>query len=81
MTSVDFGILVVTTDDGESFWTRDEINQLPPGTLIPVVEEGAHFESGMFGDHEWIPFPPDHISEAFIGILEGIEYFRSQRTG
>lgn len=77
--NLDFVILLIGKD-GESFWTRDEIatanNKLIP--LIPVVEEGATFSSGLFGDLEHITYGKGHISDSFLKILEAIKYLRQK---
>lgn|GEM_PF-4038725 len=74
-------IVVVETKDGKSSWTRDEIAraQNPGIFLIPLVEEGAIFDAGIFGDHEYIPFVEGHVSDAFIGLIEGIRYIERVR--
>jgi len=74
-------IIVIETADGKSFWTRDEIAraQNPGVFLIPLVEEGATFDAGIFGDHEYIPFARDHVSDAFINLIEGIQYVERVR--
>jgi hypothetical protein len=41
-----------------------------------LVEDGARFAQGVFGDLEYIPFAPDHIGDAFIKLMEGIAYIR-----
>lgn len=77
--SIDFVILLIGTD-GESLWTRDEVatakNKMIP--LIPVVEEGATFASGLFGDLEHITYGKGHIGDSFLKILEGIKYVRQK---
>jgi hypothetical protein len=50
--------------------------QSPGVFLIPLVEEGATFDRGIYGDHEFIPFDKGHISDAFVGLLEGVNYVR-----
>jgi hypothetical protein len=69
-------IVVIETADGKSSWTRDEMAraQNPGVFLIPLVEDGATFDAGIFGDHEYIPFAQGHVSDAFIGLIEGIQY-------
>jgi hypothetical protein len=69
-------IIVIETADGKSSWTRDEIAraQNPGIFLIPLVEEGAIFDAGIFGDHEYISFAIGHVSDAFINLIEGIQY-------
>lgn len=75
--SLDF-IVVIEVQERKSAWTRDEIARAQqPGTfLIPLVEQGATFDKGIFGDHEYIEFVPGHIGDAFTGLLEGVLYIR-----
>ncbi|GBE18340.1 hypothetical protein BMS3Abin16_00938 [archaeon BMS3Abin16] len=75
---LDFICLIVTSD-GETMWTRDEINLAHSKgvPLVPLVEEGATFTPGMFGDHEEIRFPSAQIEEAFIKLLEAVNFIRS----
>jgi hypothetical protein len=74
---LDFGVLIVT-EDGESFWTRDEANRLwnEGKYVILLVHEDATFAQGLRGDLEWIPFSEGHISDAFSKLLEGIDFIR-----
>jgi hypothetical protein len=77
--SIDFIVLIVGAG-GESTWTRDEISfagskGIP---IIPLVETGAKFEPGIFGDLEYIPFESGHIGDVFIGLLEAIKYIREK---
>jgi CheY-like chemotaxis protein len=73
----DFSILVVA-EEGESFWTRDEVSQIRSfgKPVIPLVVAGSSFTSGIFGDLEWIEFPSGQISEVFIKLQQGIRYIR-----
>lgn len=77
--NLDFVILLIG-NNGESFWTRDEIatanSKLLP--LIPIVEEGAIFSPGLFGDLEQIPYSKGHIGDSFLKILEAIKYVRQK---
>lgn len=71
-------VVLIVVNGPPSMWTRDEIAraQQPGVYLIPLVEIGATFESGIFGDHEYIQFAEGHISDAFIRLLEGLQYVR-----
>ena len=71
-------VVVIEVNDRKSPWTRDEMAraQSPGVFLIPLVEEGATFDRGIYGDHEFIPFDKGHISDAFVGLLEGVNYVR-----
>lgn len=75
--SLDF-VVVIDVQERKSAWTRDEMARAQqPGTLlIPLVEQGATFDRGIFGDHEYIEFAPGHIGDAFTGLLEGVLYVR-----
>jgi len=77
---LDFGVLIVS-DEGESMWTRDEVNSLwsQGKKVIVLVEEGTQFTQGLQGDLEWIPFPQGHISDAFSRLVEGTKFIQSTR--
>ena len=77
---LDFVVLLIG-QDGESFWTRDEIaaakqKKIP---LVPIVEEGMNFSSGLFGDLEYVTYSRDHIGDSFLKVLEAVKYVRQQR--
>lgn len=78
---LDFIILLVC-QDGESLWTRDEIatakHKMIP--LIPIVEEGVEFSSGLFGDLEYVPYSKGHIGDSFLKVLEAIKFVRHRRV-
>ena len=77
----EFGVAVLGKDE-QTAWTRDEVRLLADNdkTVIFLVEEGVTFEQALFGgDLEFIPFPPGHISEGFIKLLEGIKFVQSGR--
>lgn len=76
---VDFVVLLVTAG-GESLWTRDEIGHASASgaSIVPVVEEGATFAPGIFGDLEYIPFAKDHIGDAFLKLVEAVVFLRSR---
>lgn len=83
---IDFHIMLITAN-GQSTWQRDEMakTQGTKGTqdtkvfLILLLEDGAEFEQGIYGDHEFIPFPKGRIAEAFLPLLEGIRYIERSR--
>lgn len=72
---LDLLIVIIASDRG-SMWTRDEMARAQSGDvlLIPLVEDGASFDRGIFGDHEYIAFSKGHIADAFTGLLEGVRY-------
>lgn len=76
-------IVLIEVAEKKSSWTRDEIaaTQDPDVFLVPLVEEGATFDAGIYGNHEYISFPRDHISDAFISLLEAVNYIRRLRAG
>ena len=80
--SIDFIILIVA-ESGESAWTRDEISFANSRAIpiVPVVEQNAKFESGMFGDLEFLPYTSGHIGDVFIGLLEAINYIKEKLKG
>ena len=77
---LDFVVLLIG-QDGESFWTRDEIaaakQKMIP--LVPIVEEGMNFSSGLYGDLEYITYSKGHIGDSFLKVLEAVKYVRQQR--
>jgi hypothetical protein len=75
----DLIVLLVATD-GETMWTRDEIafasgRGIP---VIPLVEQGADFAPGLFGDLEYVTFASGHVGDAFIRLLEGVNYIKAE---
>ena len=77
---IDFVIYIIAKE-GESTWLRDEIavSQGKGYHIIPLVEEGSNFESGILGDLEYIPFSSSHISDTFIRILEAIRFINKRK--
>lgn len=75
---VDFVILLLC--QGESLWTRDEIVTARQRGIIvvPIVESGAKFEPGVFGDIEYIEFAQSHIGDSFLKLLEAVTFIRLQ---
>jgi hypothetical protein len=74
-------IIVLIGHDGESFWTRDEIatakhKGIP---LVPIIEEGVDFASGLFGDLECVTYSKGHIGDCFLKVLEAVKYVREIR--
>jgi hypothetical protein len=80
--SQDF-IVALVLRDGQSMWTRDEIAtaQREGMAIVPVVETGTSFASGIFGDLEYIPFEPGHIGDAFLKLLEAVRFLKKDRPG
>jgi hypothetical protein len=75
-------VVVIEAAARKSSWTRDEIAkaQSPDVFLIPLVEDGAVFDKGIFGDHEYLSFAPGHVGDTFVGLLEGIQYVQRERS-
>jgi hypothetical protein len=71
-------VVLIEVAERRSVWTRDEIarTQTPGVFFIPLVEKGAAFEPGIYGEHEHISFAQGHVSDAFLGLLQGINYVR-----
>jgi hypothetical protein len=80
--SLDF-VVVLVLRDGESMWTRDEITTASSQGLavVPLVEKGARFSPGLFGDLEHVSFEPGHIGDAFLKLLEAVRFLRRERLG
>jgi len=78
---LDFVVLLITAS-GESMWTRDEIaTALHRGiAVVPLVESGATFQQGLFGNVEFVEFAAGHIADAFVKLLEAIRFIRAQRS-
>lgn len=78
---LDFIVLLVG-QDGESFWTRDEIaitkHKMIP--LVPIVEDGVNFSSGLFGDLEYVSYSKGHIGDSFLKVLEAIKFVRQHQV-
>jgi hypothetical protein len=77
---LDFLIYLIT-EDGESTWTRDELAYaLGKGyALIIVVESGIKIDQGLMGNWEYLEYDADHISDAFVGILEALRYIKREK--
>jgi hypothetical protein len=78
--NIDVTIYLVS-ESGESTWIRDEMAvSLGKGYhIIPIVEKTIKLESGMLSDWEYIPFAKGHIEDAFIRLLEAINFIRNER--
>jgi len=75
-------VVVIISSDGQSMWTRDEIAwAITVGVpIIPLVEHGAKFEPGLFGDIEYIAYDTAHISDTFLNLLQAIRFIRDKKT-
>lgn len=77
LSGLDFLVLLIGPD-GESPWTRDEINTARSKgvPVVPLVVQGATFATGLFGDVEFIPYAPGHIGDTFLSLLEAVVFVR-----
>jgi hypothetical protein len=66
-------VVVIEVAEKKSSWTRDEMAraQRPDAFLIPIVENGAKFDEGIYGSHEYIPFASHHIETPSLGFSKG----------
>lgn len=46
-----------------------------------LKEASVQLKTGILGDHEYIPFPKDQLSKAFIPILEGLNELSGESIG
>ena len=78
--SLDFVVYLVTAS-GDSSWLRDEASDARAAGIpvIPLVEEGAKFEAGLFGNIEYIPFAPGHAGDVWISLVEALAFIRAGR--
>ena len=76
--------IVIQSSSGDSVWLNQEIG-VARGRNLPILvlkEEGADVDLGLLGDTEYLSFPENNISKAFVGILQAISYLgeRSKKT-
>ncbi|MCL2251954.1 MAG: hypothetical protein FWC12_08590 [Treponema sp.] len=70
--------VILITKTGTSDWINQEIGVAKEkglSTLIIKNENFTKFKSGLLSDNEYITYE-DNISEAYIGILEAINYLK-----
>jgi hypothetical protein len=74
-------IILLIMSNGESMWTRDEIGTaIHRGiALVPLVEKGAKFESGLFADVEHVEFAAGHVGDTFLKLLQAVHFVREQK--
>ncbi len=72
-------VITVISRVGQSMWLRDEIADANARNLpvIVLVERGAEFEAGIFGNLEYIEFS-DRIDETFLGVIEGVRFIKEE---
>ena len=73
--------VIIFSSSGDSSWLNQEIGVARARGLPILVlkEEGSAANSGMLGDTEYLIFPKDNISKAFVGILQALSYLRETR--
>lgn len=78
--ALDFVVYLVTAS-GDSSWLRDEGSEARAAGIrvIPLVEEGAKFEAGLFGNVEYIPFAAGHVGDVWIALVEALAFIRAGR--
>jgi hypothetical protein len=78
--TADFGISILT-EGSPVTWCRDELGHLRSRKrpIIPLLESGAEFVPGLFGDQEWIRFEKGHIGDAFLPLLEGLTFIERRQ--
>lgn len=72
-------LIGVITKDGQSNWIRDELGDANSRGLLVILlkEEGANFDSGIFGNVEYIPYNAI-IEQAFPSLVEGINFIKAE---
>lgn len=77
--------LVIFTIGGDSAWLHQEIGVAKARGLPIVVlrEATASFNEGLLSDIEYASFPENHVSGAFIPVLQAVQYVRlkSRKSG
>jgi hypothetical protein len=70
----DIFIAIVTPQDDQT-WLIQETTaaEMLKKPIFILKQEDASLKSGILGDYEYIQFPVDQISKAFIPILEGLQ--------
>jgi hypothetical protein len=73
--------VIIFSSSGDSSWLNQEIGAARTRGLPILVlkEEGSAANAGMLVDTEYLVFPKDNISKAFVGILQALSYLR--KTG
>jgi len=73
--------VIIHSSQGDSAWLNQEVGVARSRSLpIVVLREGdAPYDSGMLGDTEYIQFPSNAISKAFVPLLQAIRFVRDAR--
>ena len=71
--------IVIQSSTGDSAWLNQEVGVARARNLPILVlrEESSDADLGMIGDTEYLIFPDNNISKAFVGILQAISYVRN----
>lgn len=63
-----------------SWWIRDETGfahaTLGASNLIVVLQNGVHYQQGIFGDHEYIPLDRESEGRAFVKLSSVLSVWR-----
>src|SRR5262245_18551438 len=69
-------IAVVVSSAGTCPWTPEELGQACArgAHVVPVVQTGVPFATGLFNGFEHVSFAPGHVGDAFLGLLETVRF-------
>ena len=73
--------IIIHSVQGDSAWLNQEIG-VARGRNLPIVvlrEGDVPYDSGMLGDTEYIQFPENSISKAYVPLLQAIRFVREGR--
>ncbi len=73
--------IVIQSSTGDSAWLNQEIG-VARGRNLPILvlrEESSEVDLGMLGDTEYLLFPDNNISKAFVGVLQALSYIKYKR--
>lgn len=75
-------VVYLLTSSGDSSWVRDEIAAAGAVGIpvVPLVEDTAQFEQGLFGNVEWIRFSAGHIGDVWIRLTEAVRFVRAEKA-
>ena len=74
--------IVLDSVSGDSAWLDQEIGAARARDLPVLVlrEEGTSAQHGILGDTEFLLFPKDNVSRAFVGVLQALQYIGRKRN-
>lgn len=73
--------IIIHSVQGDSAWLNQEIG-VARGRNLPIVvlrEGDVPYDAGMLGDTEYIQFPDNSISKAYVPLLQAIRFVREER--